>query len=88
MIAVMIHKPNVWTELHGWAPKYFTEALKRDISRRLKKRVMFGADYPLFTYERLVSEWRALGFDEDTLEHVFHRNAENLFSQCMPDLKA
>lgn len=88
MIAVMIHKPNVWTELHGWAPKYFTEALKRDISRRLKKRVMFGADYPLFTYERLVGEWRALGYDEDTLEHVFHKNAERLFSQVMPGLKA
>ena len=88
MIAVMIHKPNVWTELHGWAPKYFTEALKRDISRRLKKRVMFGADYPLFTYERLVGEWRALGYDEDTLEHVFHKNAERLFAQVMPGLKA
>lgn len=87
MIAVMIHKPNVWTELHGWSPKYLTEPLKRDITRRLKKRVMFGADYPLFTYERLVDDWRALGFDEDTLVHVFHRNAQTLFEQVMPQLK-
>ncbi|NBP39115.1 MAG: hypothetical protein EBV34_11870, partial [Betaproteobacteria bacterium] len=27
MIAVMLHKPNVWNELHGWSPKYFTESL-------------------------------------------------------------
>ncbi len=87
MIAVMIHKPNVWTELHGWSPKYLAESLKRDISRRLKKRVMFGADYPLFTYERLVADWRALGFDEETLEHLFHRNAEALFAKVMPGLK-
>ena len=31
MIAVMLHKPNVWAELHGWSPKYLTEPLKRDI---------------------------------------------------------
>lgn len=81
MIAVMLHKPNVWSELHGWSPKYFTEPLRRDIARRLKDRVMFGADYPLFRYERLVADWKALGFTEDVLEGVFHRNAEKLFSQ-------
>ena len=79
MIAVMLHKPNVWSELHGWSPKYLTDALKRDISRRLRNRVMFGADYPLFRYERLVEDWRSLGYDESVLEGVFHRNAEKLF---------
>ena len=87
MIAVMIHKPNVWAELHGWSPKYLTESLKRDIARRLKKRVMFGADYPLFTYERLVADWRALGFEEEILENLFHRNAEAFFAKVMPGLK-
>jgi predicted TIM-barrel fold metal-dependent hydrolase len=80
MIAVMLHKHNVWAEMHGWSPKYFTDSLKRETSRRLKKRVMFGADYPLFRYERLVADWRALGYDEETLERVFHQNAEALFS--------
>jgi len=80
MIAVMLHKPNVWAELHGWSPKYLTEPLRRDIARRLKKRVMFGADYPLFRYERLVEDWRSLGFDDEQLERVFWRNAEELFA--------
>ena len=80
MIAVMLHKPNVWAELHGWSPKYLTEPLRRDIARRLKNRVMFGADYPLFRYERLVADWRSLGFDDETLERVFYRNAETLFA--------
>ena len=31
MIAVLLHKPNVWCELHGWSPKFFTEELKREI---------------------------------------------------------
>jgi predicted TIM-barrel fold metal-dependent hydrolase len=79
MIAVLLHKPNVWYELHGWSPKYFTDALKREIPRRLKNRVMFGADYPLFTYERLTSDWRALGYDDAVLDKVFRGNAARLF---------
>ncbi len=79
MIAVMLHKPNVWAELHGWSPRYLTDALKREIGRRLSSRIMFGGDYPLFRYERLVADWRALGYDDAVLARVFHGNAEALF---------
>jgi predicted TIM-barrel fold metal-dependent hydrolase len=79
MISIMIHKPNVWSELHGWSPKYFTDPLKKEIRSRLKDRVMFGADYPLFRYERLVNDWRDLGYTDDILERVFYKNAERLF---------
>ena len=86
MIAVMLHKPNVWNELHGWSPKYLTDSMKREIGRRLKKRVMFGADYPLFRYERLLDDWRSLGYDEETLSLLFHGNAERLFAR-VPGVK-
>ena len=76
-----MHKRNIWYEVHGWSPKYFTPDLKHEIPRRLRDRVMFGADYPLFTYERLLRDWRAEGYDEETLENVFHRNAERFLAQ-------
>ena len=79
-IAVLMHKRNIWYELHGWSPKYHQPDLKHDIARRLRDRVMFGADYPLFTYERLVSEWRAEGYSEEVLEGLFHRNAERFLA--------
>lgn len=83
MIAVLLHKTNVWYELHGWSPKYLAPDLQHDIARRLQDRVMFGADYPLFTYERLISDWRKLGFDEEILSKIFHGNAERfLESVC------
>ena len=82
MIAVLLHKANVRCELHGWSPKYFTESLKHDIPRRLKHKIMFGADYPLFTYERLVADWRALGFSEAILSKVFTENALALFGDA------
>ena len=81
MIAVMLHKPDVWIEFHGWSPKYIPESLRHEITRRLKHRVMFGADYPLFTYERLVNDWRNLGIDEDSLRRLFTENATALFPQ-------
>ena len=80
-IAVLMHKRNIWYEVHGWSPKYFTPDLKHEIPRRLRERVMFGADYPLFTYERLVRDWRGEGYAEDVLEDVFVNNAERFLAQ-------
>lgn len=80
-IAVLMHKRNIWYEVHGWSPKYFTPDLKHEIPRRLRERVMFGADYPLFTYERLVRDWRSEGYAEDVLEDVFVNNAERFLAQ-------
>ncbi|MEO6748464.1 MAG: amidohydrolase family protein [Casimicrobiaceae bacterium] len=79
MIAVMLHKPNVWLEFHGWSPKYIPASLQHEIPRRLTHKVMFGADYPLFTYERLLQDWQGLGFDDATLARVFTQNAMALF---------
>ena len=79
-IAVLMHKRNIWYELHGWSPKYFTPDLKHDIARRLQDRIMFGGDYPLYTYERLTTEWKAEGYSEAVLEKVFYKNAEAFLS--------
>jgi len=81
MIAVLLHKANVWYEVHGWSPRYFTADLKSEIARRLHDRVMFGADYPMFRYERLVADWQSEGYGEAVLENVFYRNAERLFGE-------
>jgi len=79
-IAVLMHKRNIWYELHGWSPKYFTPDLKHEISRRLRNRVMFGADYPLYSYARLRADWEKEGYTRDVLEGVFHRNAERFLA--------
>jgi uncharacterized protein len=84
MIAVLLHKANVHYEVHGWSPKYFTPALKKEIGWRLQDRVMFGWDWPTLTLERLVDDWRSLGYDEEVYEKVFHRNAEAFFPNTAP----
>ena len=78
MIAVALHKGNVSWELSGWAPKYFPDALKRDIRGRLKDKIMFGSDYPSIPYDRLFKEWNELGYSEELMEKIFHGNAERI----------
>ncbi len=80
-LAVLMHKRNIWYEVHGWSPKYFAPDLKHEIPRRLRERVMFGADYPLFTYERLVRDWRNEGYSDQVLEAVFSANAERFLAE-------
>jgi uncharacterized protein len=84
MIAILLHKANVSYEVHGWSPKYFTPALKKEISWRLQDRIMFGWDWPTLTLERLVDDWRSLGYTEEVYEKIFHRNAEAFFPGAAP----
>jgi predicted TIM-barrel fold metal-dependent hydrolase len=78
MIAIALHKRNVFWEMSGWGPEYFPEALKRDISRRLQDKIMFGSDYPSLTYDRLFDGWSKLGLPDDVAEKVFHQNATRI----------
>jgi uncharacterized protein len=79
MIAVLLHKANVHYELHGWSPKTFSPALKKEIGGRLQDRIMFGCDYPVLKYEMMAERWRGLGYSQAVLEKVFYRNAEAYF---------
>jgi predicted TIM-barrel fold metal-dependent hydrolase len=78
MTAVALHKGNVFWELSGWAPKYFPPSLVRDVRGRLRDKIMFGSDHPSMPYDRILREWDELGYTEDVMESVFHRNAERV----------
>jgi predicted TIM-barrel fold metal-dependent hydrolase len=76
--AVALHKGNVYWEMSGWAPKYFPGNLKVDIRGRLQDKIMFGSDYPSMPYARILREWQELGYSDEVMEKVFHRNAERI----------
>ncbi len=84
MLAILLHKSNISYEVHGWSPKYFTPALKKEIGGRLQDRIMFGWDWPTLTLERLMEDWKGLGYSDEVYEKVFHRNAEAFFSDAAP----
>ena len=76
--AVALHKGNVYWEMSGWAPKYFPGNLKVDMRGRLQDKIMFGSDYPSMPYERILTEWKELGYSDAVMEKIFHRNAERI----------
>jgi predicted TIM-barrel fold metal-dependent hydrolase len=76
--AVALHKGNVYWEMSGWAPKYFPGNLKVDMRGRLQDKIMFGSDYPSMPYERILREWKELGYSDAVMEKIFHANAERI----------
>ena len=76
--AVALHKGNVYWEMSGWAPKYFPGNLKIDMRGRLQDKVMFGSDYPSMPYSRILKEWQELGYSDEVMEKIFHKNAERI----------
>jgi hypothetical protein len=74
MIAVLLHKGNVFLELSGWMPKYFPESLAREVNGRLQDKCMFGSDYPALSPERWLREFEER-YKPEVVEKVFCKNA-------------
>jgi predicted TIM-barrel fold metal-dependent hydrolase len=78
MIAILLHKSNVYNDLHGWAPKYLTPELKREINGRLQDRFLFGSAYPMVDHKRLFGEWESEGYKPEVLEKLYLKNAQSV----------
>jgi len=74
MLAVLLHKGNVYNELSGWMPKYFPESLAREVNGRLQDKFMFGSDYPALSPERWLTEFEE-HYKPEVVEKVFYKNA-------------
>jgi hypothetical protein len=77
MIAILIHKANVYQELSGWMPKYFPESLVREVGGRLQDKTMFGSDYPTLSPKRWLDEFEAR-YKPEVVEKVFYKNAQRI----------
>jgi predicted TIM-barrel fold metal-dependent hydrolase len=78
MTAVMIHKDNVYLEVHGWRPKYHHELFKRELNTRVKNKVMFGSDYPFFQYQVLFDDWEAAGHKPEVIDNLYLNTARKV----------
>ena len=45
-ISVCLHKPQVYIDLSGWSPKYFSPTLISTPTRCSSTKVLYGSDYP------------------------------------------
>ena len=77
-VAVALHKPNVYVDLSGWAPKYIPPQLIREANTRLRDKVLFGSDYPYMPPERWLEEFGELDIRDDVRPKILLENAKRV----------
>ena len=78
-ISVCLHKPQVYIDLSGWSPKYFSPTLVQYANTLLKHKVLFGSDYPWITPDRWLADFEKIDIREDVRPLVLKANAAKLF---------
>ena len=79
-ISVCLHKPQVYIDLSGWSPKYFPPNLIQYANTLLKKKMLFGSDYPLITPDRWMADFAAIAIRDEVRPLILKENAARLFS--------
>jgi hypothetical protein len=78
-ISVCLHKPQVYIDLSGWSPKYFSPTLIQYANSLLKHKVLFGSDYPLLTPDRWMADLEKIAIKDEVKPLIFKENAMRLF---------
>ncbi|QEW04492.1 amidohydrolase family protein [Microbacterium lushaniae] len=77
-LSVATHKHNTWIDLSGWSPKYFPEQLVRAANSYLKRRVLFGSDFPLLTPDRWMRDVEQTALKPEVMPGILKDNAARL----------
>ena len=83
-LAVATHKPNVYIDLSGWSPKYFPPILVRYANTLLKRKVLFGSDWPMITPERWLADFEKIEVKDDVRPLILKENAAKLLGLRRP----
>ncbi|HLH42109.1 MAG TPA: amidohydrolase family protein [Bryobacteraceae bacterium] len=78
-ISVCLHKPQVYIDLSGWSPKYFPQNLIQYANTLLKRKVLFGSDYPLLTPDRWLADFANIPIKDEVRPLILKENAVRLF---------
>ncbi len=78
-ISVCLHKPQVYIDLSGWSPKYFSPTLIQYTNTLLKHKVLYGSDYPLLTPDRWMADFAQIAIRDDVRPLILKENAVKLF---------
>jgi len=77
-LSVCQHKPNVYIDLSGWSPKYFPEILMKYANTMLRKKMLFGSDWPAITPDRWLADFEKSPFRNEVRPLILKENAMRL----------
>ena len=75
LIAIALHKTNVYIDISGWAPRRIPAEVIRELRGRLSGQFLWGSDYPFIAPERCLSELEELDLPSEVMTAVLHDNA-------------
>jgi uncharacterized protein len=78
-ISICLHKPQVYIDLSGWSPKYFSPTLVQYANTLLKHKMLFGSDYPLLAPDRWMADFEKASFRDEVRPLILKENAVKLF---------
>lgn len=78
LLAMALHKTNIWIDISGWAPRYIPSEVVRDMKGRLQNQFLFGSDYPFIQPQRCLDELASLDLGEPVLRKVLVENGKRL----------
>src|ERR1700691_1184761 len=78
-ISVCLHKRQVYIDLSGWSPKYFSPVLIQYANTLLKKKMLFGSDFPLITPDRWLADFEKIAIKDEVRPLILKENAITLF---------
>ena len=80
LIAMALHKRNLFIELSGWSPRYYPPELVREIGGRLQDQALFGSDYPFIAPARVLEELETIGLNPEAKVKIVRENAARLLN--------
>jgi predicted TIM-barrel fold metal-dependent hydrolase len=83
-LSVATHKHNTWIDLSGWSPKYFPAELIRYANSMLKRRVLFGSDFPMITPDRWIRDVEQTALKPEVMPGIMKDNAARLLGLGTP----
>ena len=75
LVAMALHKTNVYIDISGWAPRRIPPELIGEIRGRLSGQFVWGSDFPFLAPGRCLAELEDLGLPDEVLGRVLHENA-------------
>jgi predicted TIM-barrel fold metal-dependent hydrolase len=79
-VAVALHKSNVFIDLSGWAPRYIPKELISEASGRLRKKILFGSDYPYISPVTWLEQFQELDIRDGSRPLILHDNAARILN--------
>jgi predicted TIM-barrel fold metal-dependent hydrolase len=76
LIALALHKTNVYIDISGWSPKRIPPEVIRELKGRLSGQFVWGSDFPFIAPDRCLAELDELGLGNNSA--LLHDNAARI----------